>query len=406
MSFMQSVRPIRKKLDGAKSAWRAALLAGSLLLPSAALAQERQPERPTAAHQERHEGGDEAGEHRHPESERFSPGPLLIMRSSAYRVAGALHEDMINPRAVVPFSSGVSATYNLQENTHSFFNYMLDSGHRDFSPRLLSLTVSAQYDLFRFRDLVLHRNETAGTEEEHELTGIGHAVSLTPALAFGGGISGIPVEFVVFGNFGYRNWSSARQMTFSDGTSGSVGMSSSEGYVGLYGFEMRFPTVPCEPAFPVRLERFGVGMFGEPQNILAYFTVSGNYLANHRARLRTLLTPQFSNFAEELNVGGELIPLELTFYLRHGLISIAPGLRAEYNFTANIPVLEAFGDIRYFPVHQVGFALRGGWIGDVSGRHHPHGEPSSGFGSVNMIFNIDGPGLNAPVRSDMAHRGG
>jgi hypothetical protein len=312
---------------------------------------------------------------------------------------------MINPRAVVPFSGGVSATYNVQENTHSFFNYMLNPRRRDFAPSLLSITLASQYDLFRFRDLVTHRNEATGRHEEHELTGMGHAVSLTPAIAFGGGINGTPIELVIFGNFGYRNWSSARTMTFSDGTSGDVGMRSDEAYLGLYGFEMRFPTVPCEPAFPVRFERLGIGAFGDPQNLLAYFTVSGNYLANHHLRLRTLLTPQFSNFAGEMNVGGEIVPLELTIYTRHGLVSLAPGLRTEYNITGQVPVLEAFGDVRYFPSHHVGFALRGGWIGDVSGRHIPHGEPSSGFGSVNLLFNIDGPGPSTPPRLDIAHRG-
>ncbi|MEW6722718.1 MAG: hypothetical protein AB1324_05640 [Candidatus Micrarchaeota archaeon] len=398
---MESQRPARERTNfgKAKDRFRAALLAGSLLLPSAAYAQDHPPDRAGVSAEHRED------EHRHPESERFSPGPLLIMRSSAYRVAGALHEDRINPRAVVPFSGGVSATYNIAENSHPFFRFMVSPGRRDFSIRPLSYTLALQYDHFRFRDLVTHRDETSGNHEERPAEGTGNAISLTPAISLGAGLRGVPMELILYGNFGFRNWSSRQTMSFSDGTSDSVGMSSSEGYVGLYGIELRFPTVPCEPAFPFRLERLGIGAFGDIQNVLAYLTVSGNYLANHRMRLRTMLTPQVTNFAGEVNAGGELIPLEMTFYLPHGLVSIAPGMRAEYNFASKSPVIEAFGDLRYFPFHSFGIALRGGWLGDVSGNPHPEGEPSSAFGSLNLIFNIDGTGP-AGGRFDVAGRGG
>jgi hypothetical protein len=238
-------------------------------------------------------------------------------------------------------------------------------------------------------------------EEEYPLTGDGHSASFTPALTLGAGINGVPIEIALFANFGYRSWNSQRNMRFEDGTSGPVGLRTQEPYFGLWGFEMRFPSVPCEATSPIRFERFGLAAFGEPQNVLGYFTVSANYAANHRYRLRTLLTPQISNFGSELNTGGELVPIETTFYLRHGFISFAPGARIEYNFATSSPVLEAFGELRYFPAHEFGIAARAGWIGDISGHQLLEGEPSTPFGSLNFIFNFDSPG-NSAYRPEIA----
>jgi hypothetical protein len=377
---METRKPARPSFfERHKAKFASALLAASISLsPSIASSQARGPE----ARQSARHHGSEAIEHRHPETERFSPGPLLILRSSAFRVRGALHEDLVNPRAVTPFNGGSSVTYVFGDAASSFYEYVARP-EGNFAARITAMTLSAQYDYFRFKDVA------TATGEERELVGEGHAGSLTQSLAISAGISGIPIELVPYMNFGYRSWGLGDNIMLPGGESESVSLGSSEPYVGIYGLEIRFPSLPCEPASPIRFERLGLGAFGEPVNFFAYFTLSANYLANHRYRVRTLLTPQFTNFVSEPAIGAELLPVESTFYLEHGFISFAPGLRYEYAFPRRASVIEAFGEVRYFPRHAFGMAARAGWIGPV-GDHNPEGEPSSPFGSLFLIFNIDG----------------
>ncbi|HSB47871.1 MAG TPA: hypothetical protein VLD37_07705 [Candidatus Bilamarchaeum sp.] len=375
---------VQKRIsDSVKDKFRAALIAGSLLMPSAALANDPAPNQPPP---QGSQAGSRGEEHRHPEAERFGPGPLFMLRGSAFRTEGNFHANSINPRAVVPFSAGTSFSMNDSRTTDAFHAYMLGRGSGDFSPRISSAGLSLRYDHLIFRGVA---TTTGMIEEARAFTGTGHAASVTPSLTVVSGHRGVPLELSVFGGFGFRNWGASAQFRSAAGETEALQRPMNEAYAGLYGFELRFPSVPCEGLAPFRVERIGTAAFGDISNLFAYVTFSGNYLSNHRARVRTLLTPHASNFADEAGVGGELIPADLTFYLRHGYVSVSPGARFDYNVPAQSLVLEAFGEVAYFPHHAIGFQAKAGWVGQIAGRRTEEGEPSSAFGSLNVIINTN-----------------
>jgi hypothetical protein len=296
----------------------------------------------------------------------------------------------VNQRAISVMRAGVTVRYEFERNVEAFTEFMRGTPQGEFQPRVLWLAAGLHYEyLLMSGTLRQYAPEGAGVRQvsSQRLEGTGHAVSVTPQMAFGFSAWQQPVEAVLHCNFGYRTYELGTDVPTPGGGTQRAGISDQSFYVGVWGAEIRFPGREGQRSV-VRVPRVNIGAVGSPVNPFASFTVSARYLENERMRIQGEITPQFSYFLEQPRLGGEVRPVDFSIRLDqegNNFMFFGPGFRYDYNFVTGGHTLEGSGAVGFRFGRGVTIDLRGGVIGEVGGREEER-LPTSPFGSLNLTI--------------------
>ncbi len=310
--------------------------------------------------------------------------------NSVYGSLNNLYVVSVNQRAVAILHSGITVKYEFEKNMEAFQEFMRGAADSRFEPRFLYMALGLNYEYLAMSGQLQQMTIAPGTGAVTagpitQLTGTGNVVSATPQLGIGTSLWRNPVEIVLHANAGYRQYELGTNLPMADGSKQNITIDNKGAYIGLWGAEMHFPGKEGQRRI-IRIERFGAGAVGSPQNALAYITFSGNWKETNRLRLQTFITPQYSYFLQQHRAGADLHPLDFTAQPNNRWSFFAgPGIRYDYDTGNKVTTMEFYGAAGINYARGVALDLRGGYLKETGGDPGQRLKPTP-FGGINLTL--------------------
>jgi hypothetical protein len=333
----------------------------------------------------------------------------------------------MDSRAVSVFTVEGTVVLDIFGDRTEYERYLAKPGNDPFGRAFVELSIKTAFDILRASGKLSHGNVdlsdpshpkyTEASAERIDFKGV--SGSVTPELALDTSIGTRPVRIIAHATFGYRQFEAEKPVSVmaQDGNIIQKKLSSGEAYMGLWGFEMQFPSRGGGyNTFAV--ERAGVGSVGtEMRNALAYVTFSLNPKSkSDLVKHQFLFTPMFAGFmtsgTEFSSAAYEGRPgLELAYnYMRlttKGLFRLTPSARTEVNVNTKVWTTDAGIELSYSYDPRFEVYGRASYLVETGGKNYDQLPTNIGPGTANFGVGFRWtPGATIPSRRETAETRG